>query len=202
MKNIVRPFGLPTIPPVTATDDAVGVPKKFWYVGIVECRKEKKVAQQMESLGYESYLPLRTENHEWSRGRIRKVEINVLPAKIFLHVTERQRLDILRLKVGVLRCLVNQAGTPNAYGIRPVARISEKEMAQLRLMLDNSPSPVEFSEYHFTKGDRVRVISGPLKSLEGIVRHDTHGKPRIYITIEALGSANTEIDITAIEKIE
>ena len=61
---------------VTNTGDAVGVSDgRFWCVGIVTCRNEKKVAERVAQAGYEVYLPLRSEVHLWSqalwvRGRI------------------------------------------------------------------------------------------------------------------------------------
>ncbi len=177
---------------------------RYWYIGIVNNRHEKKVAGMVrrDFPQTEAYVPVRRETRTWSKGRKREVEMVVIPAKLFVHATEEERLSILKHHVGVSHFMVDAAKQLTAHSMHPIARVPEEQMAQLRLMLEYSPTPVEFSECHFAKGDKVRVVSGPLKSLEGIVCRNTHGKPRIYITIEALGSANTEIDITAIEKIE
>lgn len=195
---------------VTNTDDGGAVQNeadqrpRYWFIGIVNSRHEKKVAKMVRTdfPQTEAYVPVHRETRTWSMGRKREVEMIVIPAKLFVHATEEERLSILRHRIGVSHFMVDVAKQPTAHGMHPIARIPEEQIRQLRLMLEHSPAPVEFSEYHFIKGDRVRVKSGPLKSLEGIVRQDTHGKPRIYITLDALGSANTEIDITAIEKIE
>ena len=53
---------------VTNTGDAVGVSDgRFWCVGIVNCRNEKKVAERVAQAGYEVYLPLRSKVHLWRK---------------------------------------------------------------------------------------------------------------------------------------
>ncbi|MBQ0089332.1 MAG: UpxY family transcription antiterminator [Prevotellaceae bacterium] len=187
---------------VMNTGDAVGVPDgRFWCVGIVNCRNEKKVAERVAQAGYEVYLPLRKETHFWSLGRRRNVETVVISSRLFLHVTEKERLQLLREHLGVLRYMTNIAAANTNLGNKPIAHIPDAQMKQMQMILDNSSSPVDFSELRFVKGEKVRIMCGPLKDLEGIIKYDSQGKARIYVIVDTLGNFNTEIDATDVEKI-
>ncbi|MCQ2114462.1 MAG: UpxY family transcription antiterminator [Bacteroidaceae bacterium] len=187
---------------VTNTGDAVGVSDgRFWCVGIVNCRNEKKVAERVAQAGYEVYLPLRSEVHFWSQGRRRNVETVVISSRLFVHVTEKERLQILNEHLGVLRYMTNIAAADTTLGRKPIAHIPDTQMKQMQLMLDNSSSSVDFSELRFVKGEKVRIMCGPLKDLEGIIKYDSQGKARIYVAIDSLGSFSTEIDATDVEKL-
>ena len=199
-KNLLKDESKTTA--VMNTGDAVGVPDgRFWCVGIVNCRNEKKVAERVAQAGYEVYLPLRSEVHLWSQGRRRNVETVVISSRLFLHVTEKERLQLLREHLGVLRYMTNIAAANTNLGNKPIAHIPDAQMKQMQLMLDNSSSSVDFSELRFVKGEKVRITCGPLKDLEGIIKYDSQSKARIYVAIDSIGSISTEIDATDVEKL-
>lgn len=175
--------------------------EKNWYIAIVTNRSEKKVATALQSLGYEVYLPIKEETRMWSQGRKRKVESVVIPAKLFIHTSELGRLQVLNEHVGVLRYMVNISGTPNQYGKRPIAIVPDHQIEQLKRLLENATHSVEFSEYNFVRGEKVRIIEGKLYGYEGIVTKDSQGVHRLHLVIDCLGSFITEIDPVSVEKI-
>lgn len=195
-------------PTVPATADAVGVsaPRKNWYVGIVSNGRELLVSDRLahdSDLGFESYVPVQTEEREWSRGRKHIHHSILFRAKVFIHVTDSERRDILKQHVGVLRFMTNIAGKPNEFGLRPLAIIPDSQIQALRLMIDASPEPVTVTEDFFPRGTAVRVINGPLKGLEGIIGRDSVPPfTTLYVTLNLLGSASTQIDVADVEKIE
>ncbi len=93
---------------------------------------------------------------------------------VFLHCTENERRSVVTLPY-IYRFLTNKAGNPNKFG-RPVAIIPDRQMYQLKFMLGNSNSPVEFVDRMYTKGDKVRVIRGDFCGLEGEVITSQDGK--------------------------
>ncbi|MDO4949710.1 MAG: UpxY family transcription antiterminator [Bacteroidales bacterium] len=170
-----------------------------WYVGIVSPRHEKKIADNIRQLGYEAFVPVQTVTRTWSQGRKRDVEVVLIPAKIFVFLTNDERLKLLRCGLGLRYYLVNICGKVDELGRRPLAIVPRKQMECFQLMLDKSPSRIDIVENQFVQGDKVKVVSGPLEGLEGIVKWGPENKTRIYIVLDTLGSASTEIDVKDIE---
>ena len=65
---------------------------------------------------------------------------------------------------------------------------------------DLTNGDVEFSELKIVKGDSVRITSGELEGLVGILK-EVHGKYKVVIQIEGLGSARASVPINIIERI-
>ncbi|MDO5446318.1 MAG: transcription termination/antitermination NusG family protein [Prevotellaceae bacterium] len=175
--------------------------ERRWYVGIVSSRSEKKTVEALERYGFKAFAAIHKEERTWSQGRKRQIDVVVIPAKIFIFCTDKERHSILDGHIGVLRFMVNIAGQPNEYGFRPLAVIPTKQIEALQQLL-NSSKHVEYTECYYVKGDNVRVISGVLKGYEGVVCRDAEGGSRLYIVIDGLGSAYTEIDAKDTELIK
>lgn len=177
------------------------VPGK-WFIGIVKARHEKKIKEKLDTLGIESFVATRVTTRISPQGRKRKSEIVVIPQKIFIFCSDKEQRYVLDLHLGVLRFLVNRAGTKDRFGNSPLATISNKQLEDFQNLLNNSPAPVDFNEYCFAKGDKVRIKSGILKGVEGIASEDSQGKTKIFINIDGLGSASTEINTNIVEIIQ
>lgn len=73
-------------------------------------------------------------------------------------------------------------------------------MEAFRFMLDFSDEAVHFCSDSFCPGEKVRVLKGPLKDLEGeLVSVD--GKHELRVRIEQLGCAVVDIPAGYVEKI-
>ena len=90
---------------VDTTDDGGAILSRpqFWFIGVVANRREQKIAHRIgeEFADVEAYVPVRKEMRTWSRGRKREIEKVVIPAKVFIHSTENQRISILKSNIGV-----------------------------------------------------------------------------------------------------
>ena len=59
-----------------------------WYVLHTKPRSEKKVEEQLLSLGINAYCPTRTEIKIWS-DRKKRIYVPVIPSMIFVHVEDK-----------------------------------------------------------------------------------------------------------------
>lgn len=180
-------------PAISNVGDAVGVSKACWFVAIVNNRSEKAAAEKLTQMGIENYLPVQEELRIWSNGKRVKVEKVMIPSKLFIHCTERERREIVRLPF-IFRFMTNKAGTSINAVNKPMAVVSEHEMEQLKFMLGVPDAGVSFTE-RFVKGDKVKVRRGPFKGLIGVVHKDAESQTNhLYINIDFLGCAYVAIN--------
>ena len=64
-----------------------------WYALYTKPRKEQKVAQQLEELGFVVYLPLKVEVKQWS-DRKKKVISPLFSSYVFIQIEESKRSDV------------------------------------------------------------------------------------------------------------
>lgn len=178
--------------------DAVGVPRSHWFVAIVKNNTEKSVAEKLVATGINIYLPTQEELRIWRNGRRKKIERVVIPATIFIHCTEPERREIVKLPY-INRFMTNKAGcNPNRVG-SPLAIIPESQISTLRFMLGNADGEVTVSGV-YSKGDKVRVIRGGLRGLEGEII-ESNGKSELMVRIDIFGCARVTINPADVTKI-
>ena len=181
-------------------DDAVGVGSRKWYVAIVNNNTEKAVQERLIKLGYETYVAKQVVIRVWKNGRKAKVDKVVIPSVVFVKCTEAERREIVTLSF-INRFLTNKAAT-SAHGLaKPPATIPQAQIDLLRFMLGQSELPVSFVETFFRKHDKVVVIRGNLKGLEGEVIQAGDGKSEVIVRIDILGSAKVTIDTISLQKV-
>ena len=179
------------VTPVNGTDDREAYPK-HWVAALVQVRSEKAVGKKLQGLNIENYVPTQWEIHQWS-DRKKKVERVVIPLIVFVHA---DKATIKRLILHpFIHKLVSYPGQ-NAPAIIP-----DDQLEKFRFMLRHSDRPVEMKEHVFKTGDRVRIVRGPLKDLEGELCRIDDEKPMVAIQIECLGYACVNIDKSDIENI-
>ena len=144
-------------------------------------RQELCVADYLNGQGYEWFLPLYKSRKRWS-DRIKEVESPLFPGYLFCRFNQHDRLPILK--------------TPGVIQIvgfnRIPAVVQESEISALQtLMAAGVPNhPCPFLEL----GDKVRIESGPLRGLEGILM-DFKGHHRLVLSVTLLQrSVAVEID--------
>lgn len=183
-----------------SVDDAVGVSKAKWFIAIVNNKSEKVSSQKLDNLGIENYTPVQTVFRVWKNGRKAKVDQVVIPSVIFIHCTEAQRREVVKLPF-IFRFMTNKAGSsPNSLS-KPIAVVSDKEIRQLKFMLGQSDVPVTITDRKYKVGDKVRVIRGSLAGLEGEVFQTESSKSEVMVTLEFFGCAKLLIDTVNLEII-
>lgn len=166
--------GRTTAPPVAEYVQAL--PPEYlelhWYAAYTRARHEKRVAEQLQERAVELFLPLYQAVHRW-KDRQKLVEIPLFSGYVFARIALKERLSVLQIP-GVVR-LVGSNGHPIPL---PDAEI-EALRSGLAQKLRAEPHP------YLTVGRRVRIRSGPLMGLEGILVRKKN-KFRVVLTIELL----------------
>jgi len=182
-------------------DDAVGVPETKWFIAILNNHSEKSTAEKLTKMGVENYLPTQTEIRVRSKGKRVKLDKVLIPAKIFIHCTEKERRELVYLPF-INRFMVNIAAERNASSNRPLAIVPEDEIEKLKFMLGASDGEVLFSE-HFIKGQKIEVVRGPLKGLVGEITVDVDsGVSRLAVNIDCLGCASLTINPNDVKPLD
>ena len=145
-----------------------------WYVAYTRPRHEKFVARQMVGGGIECLLPVYRLDRRW-KDRRKLLDLPLFPGYVFLQIALQERVRVLRVP-GVVN-LVSFNGKP--------APLMDSEVEVLRRGFSGDgvkPHP-------FIKaGRRVRVSSGPMAGLEGILVRKKD-RCRVVLSIELIQRA-------------
>ncbi len=160
-----------------------------WYAVHTRSRHEKQVDLFLSERGIDTFLPL---VHTLSRRRDRKkyVDIPLFPGYLFV-CAEKERLYDVKYTRGVTRIIGTDLDTPTP--------IPDKQILDIKSILENEVKLDPFP--YLKKGRMVRVKSGPLKGMEGIlVERKGHYKLVIRIDLLQKGAA-AEVYISDIEPV-
>ncbi len=180
---------------------AVGVSKSNWFVAVVKNNTEKAALERLLKLGYECYVPIQKEMRVWRNGRRAMIDRVVIPSLVFIRCTEAVRRAIVTLPF-ISRFMTNRAGSSPEGLNKPLATIPDSQIRTLQFMVGNSVAPVTFTPYTYKKGDKVRVIRGDLKGLEGEVRIIDDQHSELTVILDLLGSATLTIDTVDVELVK
>lgn len=189
------------LPETDVVGDAVGVGERKWYVAVVNHNTEKAVEERLQKLDYETYVAKQMVIRVWNNGRKAKVDKVIIPSLVFIKCTEKERKEIVTLPY-INRFMTNKAGAASAGGPRPLAVIPESQIETLRYMLGQSDIPVSFVDRPLKLGDKVKVIRGSLKGIEGEVIQVTEGKADVVVRVDMIGAAKMTINASEIEPVK
>ena len=157
-----------------------------WYALYTCARHEKRVAEQIERRSFSCFLPVYRSIRRW-KDRRKELELALFPGYVFVRMALEKKLRVLEVP-GVVH-LVSFNGQP--------APVPAEQIETLRTRLSNS-GRIEPHPY-LSKGRRVRVRSGAMEGLEGIVvrRKDSC---RIVFSIDLIQrSVAVEVDEADLE---
>ena len=165
---------------------------QHWFIGYTRSCQERKVAQALSALGVENYLPIQQVVRQWS-DRKKKVDKLVLPGMVFVHTDEPTRVKLLSQVYG-LRAYMTRGGAHTPVWVPDV------QLQMFQHMVMYGREEVSVTSDYFAPGDRVRVVSGPLKGLECELIN-LQGRQMASIRLAMLGTAMVEISLGELEKI-
>src|SRR5690348_12421846 len=129
---------------------------RWWYAAYTCANHEKRVAEQLGIRKVEHFLPLYSSVRRWKDRRV-TLDMPLFPGYVFVRMPLRERLRVQQVP-GVAR-LVGFDGMP--------AVLPDEEIGALRASLSDG---VWAEPYPFlTIGRRVRLKSGPLAGIEGVL---------------------------------
>jgi transcription antitermination factor NusG len=160
-----------------------------WYAVYTRHQHESTVAQRLSGSCIEAFLPTYNVIRQW-KDRKKHLSLPLFPCYVFVRSDPKQYLQVI-LTPGV-HFIVTMAGRP--------ARITDKEIDAIRRAVE---SQLEVEPHPFLRcGDRVRVKSGPLCDVEGILIR-RKGSYRLVLSAEVLEkSVAVEVDAFSVEPIQ
>ena len=152
-----------------------------WYAAYTSAHHEKRVAEQLERRSVESFLPLYDSVRRWKDRRVR-LQMPLFAGYVFVHISARDRLKVQQVP-GVAH-LVGFGGQ--------LTPVPEEDIQAIRACLAG-PNKVQPHRY-LKRGQRVRVLNGPLTGLNGIIVRQKK-QTRFVISFDLLQrSVAVEID--------
>ena len=130
--------------------------EQHWYAAYTCANHEKRVAAELGARAVEHFLPLYSSVRRWKDRRVR-LDLPLFPGYVFVRLALCDKLRVLQIPA-VAR-LVGFNGQPAALSD------DEMEVLQRGLTAQLQPEPHPY----LAVGRRVRVVSGPLTGLEGII---------------------------------
>src|ERR1035437_9160446 len=160
----------------------------LWHALYTRHHHENVVAHALSAKGFEVFLPQYRAVHRW-KDRQKELMLPLFPNYVFIRGGLDRMLNIVTTQ-GV-HSLICWVGLP--------ADSPLEEIEAVRRMVEG-PLPVE--PHPFLKsGNRVRIKSGPLEGMEGILVRKTLGF-RLVLSVEMLSkSAAVEVDVNAVERV-
>jgi len=169
-----------------------GLPAEYleerWYAAQTYANHEKRVLEQLSQRSVEAYLPLYASVRRWKDRRVR-LDLPLFPGYVFVRLALRDRLRTLQTP-GVVR-LVGFGGQPTALPDQEIDALRQGLARAIRI----EPHP------YLKVGRRVRVTTGPLQGLEGILARKKNSS-RFVISLDLImRSVAAEIDVAELEPV-
>jgi transcription antitermination factor NusG len=162
--------------------------QREWFAAYTMSRHEKRIASHCERIGIEPFLPLYTSHRSWKNRTTVDLHMPLFPNYLFVRLAPQDHGPFMRLP-GLLSTVGNGAG--------PVV-IPDGDMELLRRIIAcDTIEPHPF----MAKGDRVRVATGPLAGVMGVIEKRGNGL-RFIVTLDVIGkSISLHIEGGALELI-
>ena len=173
----------------------LGVREPRWYALHTRARHEKRVNTRLEERGFEVFLPLVPRVRQL-HDRKKVVPWPIFPGYVFARFTTG--------------ALANVLGTPGVAAIVRLngqpAPIADEEIDNVRRLAAGiretgqlpEPSPL------VQEGQRVRIVSGTLRDVEGIVVERRGGnRALVQVGVRAIGQGlKVDVDVTALRVLD
>ena len=164
--------------------------EKLWYAIYVRSRHEKNVHSALLNKDIESSLPVKTVIRQWS-DRKKKVEVPLFRGYVFI------RIDIRKDKFNILKT----DGVVKFIGIgKNPSRIPDEQIHWMHMIVEKSDTVK--NEKEIPIGQKMSVIAGPFKGLEGIVTRDGNQSRLVIVFESILNAVSVEISPNYLQKIK
>jgi transcription antitermination factor NusG len=143
-----------------------------WFAVRVRSRHEKLAAKDLALRGIEAESACAPVRRAWA-DRVRTVEMPIFPGYIFARFDVAQSNQVLR-----------SAGVVSIVGFgREYCPIEESEMQAVRIVVASGVDVL--SDARLCPGTRVRVLTGALKGLEGVLE-EVKNERRLVVSVSLL----------------
>ncbi len=163
-----------------------------WYAVHTRSRFEQKVHDGIFGKSIEVFLP-KIQVMSRRKDRVKKIMVPLIPGYVFVNsdLAPDEHLNILKTP-GVVR-LIGFKGKP--------VPANDEEIQSL-MILNGTDRTVQNREFMKT-GDRIRIVSGPLKNLTGFYLQHKGQSDKVVVSVELINrSLEIAIEDWALERIE
>ncbi|HEX8690996.1 MAG TPA: UpxY family transcription antiterminator [Longimicrobium sp.] len=163
-----------------------------WYACYTRGRHEKRVSTLLEQRGIEHFLPLHTRTEQW-RDRKKRVDWPLFPSYVFVRFDLRELPRVLGV-YGVV-AVVRSGPAP--------AVIADEDIENVRRFAAaiDAHGMVPELEPWVEVGERVRVDTGPLSGVEGVVVQ-RRGRTRVLVGLQTVGQGlSVELDAASLRPL-
>lgn len=158
-----------------------------WYAIYTKFQHEKSSAALLSRKGFEVLLPLYRTVHRW-KDRNQTLVLPLFPCYVFLRTPVERKIEIL--ETAGVRWIVESAGRACVVPERDIDLIR-------RLCVTPKVQPHPSAK----PGDRVRINTGPLAGIEGILSR-MRNQYRVILQVELLHkSVAVEVNFSDVEFI-
>ena len=141
-----------------------------WYAIHSKPRQEERALDNLQRQGFEAWLPMLTVE-KVLRGKLVNVTEPMFSRYLFIRLdTEQTNWSPIRSTLGVSRLV--------SFGNRP-AVVADELIQALQTVPQRAP------ERLFQPGQTIKIVSGPLKGIEGIFQQ-ADGEHRAMVLIDLL----------------
>lgn len=160
---------------------------KWWGLYTLP-RREKQLMRQLRALGVPFYAPVISRRTRSPQGRVRTSHVPLFASYVFLYGTEESRTQALTTNC-VSRCLPVADTERLTRDLKQIHRLIAAEAALT-------------PEARLEPGMRVRVKSGSLAGLEGVVV-ERRGEERLLVAVEFLQQGvSVQLDDFLVERTD
>jgi len=146
-----------------------------WYVAQTKPKAERRVFQWLETKGIEVFVP-KMEIKRKRRNRAVTLIEPVFPGYVFVRIEPRPNSwNKLKWTPGI-KIILGYDGVPSPVPGKVIEELRERTGNESFIQ----PNP------KFNKGERVRIVDGPLRGLMGVIEEARPGKERVRILMEIL----------------
>jgi transcription antitermination factor NusG len=170
--------------PVAAASEAAS--SRNWVAVYTASNHEKRVEQYLQMQGIETFLPLYSVTKRWKNRTTAKLQLPLFSGYVFAKIARTEKSRVLAAPM--VRWIVGNG--------RELSPLSDYELDTLRSGLQLRQA----DPYPYLKaGDRVRIRSGALAGMEGLVLYKS-GRLRVVLSIDAImQSFSVHVDADELE---
>lgn len=161
-----------------------------WFAARVRRNQERLIKSKLEQIGVENYVPFRKEVRQ---RKDRKVEVllPVIPNIVFIYTDFHTGMLIANnygIRISYLKAIDGKG----------LLVVPQKQMDDFKLICESGVKCV--LEETYEKGDRVRIISGSLKGIEGELIDTNKDKSKMLVKLDGIATFKLTVSADILTK--
>ncbi len=173
------------------SDKIIQTPPSAWFAVHTRSRHEQTVYDRLMSKSISSFLP---KMEVWSkrRDRQKRIRVPMFRGYVFINTLLDNRLWLTVLQTPGVARIISVDGKP--------APIPEHQITSIQTVLENDTVITPYP--YLNIGQRVMIVAGPLRGVEGILVRFKSNQQRLIISVDLLQqSVCVEMDTIEVEPI-